>query len=343
MTKTTSSIVIGTTLLLAVGAVGGHLLGEPFMKLLHHDQVIHEQQQVSQNSSSPVSGNLLASLKPNGTEGATASIYKMSPSTGEILLESDANDFFAPTLSHDGSRVAVVGNDGEDIGRLFVADITQPDEAQSYVPPTPALWAGPASWSSDDSLIVYEALGAITNATDTAIENSYVVVLDPETREQQIVDFGVSPVFAPDDSIVYLKSDGIYRRRMMNGAPVDSVERLTFFDGYSATRNSQMALSPDGSLIIVTHPESALFLSYGVFGADGMIQLSVPTVRDILAAWPVFSPDGMHLVYVALNVTGDQATAGSLMRVDLSTGDTQTVTSLEGYADTNLAIHDWIE
>lgn len=342
MTKTTSNIVIGTTLLLAIGAMAGHLLGEPFIKLLQFDRAL-EEQQVVQLPQDLVSGSLLASLRPNGVEGGTAGIYKMNVATGEVSLEDDSNDFYAPTLSRDGSRVAVVGNDGDDIGLLFVADITQPDDAVAYAPPAPALWAGVASWSSDDAYVAYEALGATMNATDTAITNSYVVILDVSSGDQRILDSGASPIFAPDDSVVYLKSDGIYRSRLSEGETSSDTERLAFFDGYTATRNSQLALTPDGSLIVVTHPESSLLLSYAVNGVDGIIELSAPTVRETAVAWPVFSPDSTHLAYVTLNITGDEATADSLIVVNRATGETRTVMSLEGYDDVNLSIRDWIE
>ncbi len=343
MSKTTTSITIGAMLLCAVAVASWYMLSEPFLKLLRPVESPVSEEPVSQEEDMLVRGNLLVSLKEKGVEVGRTGIYRMDAATGQMSLENDSNDFYAPTMTNDRSRVAVVGNDGDDVGVLFVADITQPEDAAVYMPPAPALWAGVANWSSKDDLIAYDALAPVTAATDTAMENSYVVILNPANGNQRILDTGTSPVFAPDDSVVYLKHDGIYRQRMSNMAPNGEVERLALFDGFFATRNSQIAISPDGSSIVVTHPESALVLTYAVFGANGVTALSEPVVTEASVAWPVFSPDGEQLAYVSLDVTGDEARADALMVVDRASGKRHTVKSLGGYDNSNLAIRDWIQ
>jgi hypothetical protein len=343
MSQSKTNITIGVFLICALGIAGWYMLREPFLKFMSRVDQPTPIESATDVQEVQLEGTLLVSLIPKNVEDGRAAIYRVNIATGGINLENDSNDFYAPTLTHDRSRVAVVGTDGDDTGVLFVADITKPEDAAVYMPPAPAIWAGVANWSSKDDFIAYDALAPVTAATDTAMENSYVVVLNPANGNQRILDMGTSPVFAPDDSIVYLKHDGIYRQRMSNGAPEGEVERLALFEGFFATRNSQIALSPDGSTIVVTHPESAIVLTYAVFGADGMTALSAPLVAEASVAWPVFSPDGNKIAYVSLDTAGDTARADELTVVDRTTGTKYIVMSFDEYDNTHLAVRDWIE
>lgn len=286
-------------------------------------------------------GQFLMTLKPTVPENSAAGIYRANASDGTIDSARNDGDYFTPSLSTDG-RIAVVANDGEDLSRLIIAKIDNPEEKIAVTPPSPALFAGASRWSADNMHIVYEAITALPSVGDTDIANSRVILLDPETDEQIIVDIGTSPIFAPDNSILYVKSDGVYRiiRNGMNVATTS--ERILFFEEYDATRNSRIALSPDGTVLVVTHPDISIFMTHDILDAEtfalsdgwGFVQTIV---------WPTFSADGSSLAFIDIVKTNEGIFEKSLAVINLGTEKQRTVLNLDAYNDLYLSLSAWTE
>jgi hypothetical protein len=169
-----------------------------------------------------------------------------------------------------------------------------------------------------------------------------VVVLDPKTGEQAVVDVGGSPIFAPDGSLLYLKADGVYRTKLDGVFATGTSERFIYFEDYDANRNSQIALSPDGNTLVITHPDAWIFLAYSVAGTKETVSV-VPLMNKIQrSTWPVFSPDSARLGFVNITKTDEGIIHKSLDMVELLTGKESTVTSLDAFEDVNLSIGAWL-
>lgn len=342
MTKTSSNLVVGTTLLLALGVVAGHLFGDPFIALFNNYSK-EEAVPIEQAVTNPLPGTFLVSMRPLSPDGARAGIYKISAASGEATAENEAGDFYAPTISNEGSKIAVVSSEGSDDALLFVGSITQPESAFGFAPPSPALRAGAASWSTDDAHIVYEAFTALPQKDDTSIENARIVLLDVDSKEQQIIDNGVSPIFASENSLLYLKADGLYRQVLATGTPEGEPTRVAFFDGYVATTDSQIALAPDRAHVIVTHPHLSLIISYDIYGSDEGIELVENSNYFRSVSWPVFSPDGNSLAFIDHDVDENNTTSKALMVIELSSGDVRVIKTLDDYDISYLSLRGWLE
>lgn len=342
MTKTSSNVVVGTTLLLALGVVAGHLFGDPFIALFNNYSK-GEAVPIEQAVINPLPGTFLATMRPLSPEGARAGIYKISAASGEATLENEAGDFYAPTISNEGSRIAVVSSEGTDDALLFVGSITQPESAFGFAPPSPALRAGAADWSADDTHIVYEAFASLPAPGDTSIRNAHVVLLDVDSKEQQIIDSGVSPVFDSENSLMYLKADGLYRQMLATGTPVGEPTRVAFFDGYDATTDSQVAIAADGAHVVVTHPHISLIITYDIYGSDEGIELVENSNYFRSVSWPVFSPDGSSLAFIEHDVDENNTTSKALKVMELSSGEVRVIKPLDGYDISYLSLRGWLE
>lgn len=343
MTKTSSNVVVGTTLLLALGVVAGHLFGDPFIALFNNYSK-EEAVPTEQATTNPLPGTFLVSMKPLTPEGSRAGIYKISAASGDVTLENEAGDFYAPTISNEGSKIAVVSSEGSDDALLFVGSITQPESAFGFAPPSPALRAGAAAWSTDDTQIVYEAFTSLRTQGDTSIDNARIVLLDVESKEQQIIDTGVSPIFASGNSILYLKSDGLYQQtRASSSAPEGEPTRVAFFEGYEATTDSQVAIAPDGAHVVVTHPHISLIISYDIYGSNEGIELVENSSYFRSASWPVFSPDGNSLAFIDHDVDENNTTSKTLTVIELGSGEVRVIKPLDGYDISYLSLRGWLE
>jgi Tol biopolymer transport system component len=337
MTKTTSHIVIGTTLMLAIAVAAWQLFDDRIVALWQPATP----SEVAVETPSNLLGSFLMTMQPMKPD-APAALYRMLAGTGEAKVEYDKGSFYAPALSNDGTKVALVSQDGEDDALLFVSLVSDPSKAQVYAPPSPALRAGASDWSSDDSHITYAAVTALPSDTDYSMDYSRVVVLNPGTGEQSIVDTGGSPIFAPDGSLLYLKADGVYRTKLDGFLATGTSERFIYFEDYDANRNSQIALSPDGNTLVVTHPDAWIFLAYSVVGTKETVSV-VPIMSKIQrSTWPVFSPDSARLGFVNITKTDEGIVRKSLDMIELLSGTQTTVTSLDAYEDVNLSIGAWL-
>lgn len=339
MNKILSRIIISVTLLLVVGVVGRYAYTE-YPGLFGYEPVV--EQQVA--SASRYTGSLIITLKPSVPANSAAAIYALSAQDASLKKVNDSHDFYAPAFSSDG-RVAVVESVGESSWQLVIAKVADQVPQMSVVPPSPALFPGASSWSSDNKYIVYDAVTALPAADDVAIDNSRVVLLDVTTGVQKILDTGVSPLFMKDGSIVYIKNDGVYRitsEGVASAAPIDTALRVASFDEYQATRSARLALSHNENLAFVSLLQSGGSIVYQVARDPEFVMNETGRVAG-RALFPVFSPDDKSVAFIYQATDKDGHAMKSLAIEDIHTFAMHTLADLNAYTDEFLSIGAWVK
>ena len=288
-------------------------------------------------------GQLILTLKPLVPGSSHAGIYSYSLGTNALTVVKNDRDYFAPAFSTDNHTAVVAGNTDTEY-RLYLA--TDKDEASAVplVPPSPALSAGAAQWSKDNKFLAYTALTALKSVTDSDIENSRIVYVDTDTKEQVILDTGTSPLIQNNGSILYLKEDGVYRMTTNSMSP-SAPERILYFDGYSATTQSRIALSPDEKYLAVTNPDTHRFDVYSVDIGDtnDHIVRSYIFSKNDIGFWPVFSPDSKSLAYIRYTTDNSEGTPPkkSVSVYDVLTGTSREVFDLRQFTNDFLSLSAW--
>lgn len=285
-------------------------------------------------------GSLTLTLQPLVPASAKAGVYTYSFGADEPTVKNAENDYFAAAFSSD-ERVSVVTNDENGESQLFISDINNHQDPEAFTPPSPALFPGASQWSKDNTAVVYDALTARPSDEDWAIEYSRVVYLDVETGEQVIVDEGTSPVFQNDNSILYLKTDGVYYARVID-MKVEGIERVIAFDEAQSTALSRIALSPDEELLAVTHPDISLVEVYHqVTLEDGTRVPDLVFADETIAFWPVFSPDRKSLAYIQIINKDGEVASKAIAVYDIETGTSERVFDLKQYTEQFLSLTSW--
>ena len=162
---------------------------------------------------------------------------------------------------------------------------------------------------------------------------------------QKILDVGVSPLFLKDDSVLYLKHDGMYRIDATGLAASSSgevAERVAYFSGYEATRMSRIAVSHDGLALVVSHPESDGLVAYVASTSPEFVLRDLGGVKG-KALFPVFSPDDRSIAFIGLGADDEGRTTKNLMIADTRTLATHTLISLAPYTDAALSLGAWVK
>lgn len=337
MNKDLTNIVIGTMLVLIIGSVGWYLYSNySFLFFLPPTT-----DTVQLPTAPKLPGSFVLTMQPTVPETAVSSIYRMMADSGAQSVLSSTTNYYTPSFSTD-NRIAVVANGGDIVSQLVIADIGDQENATVITPPAPTLYAGASDWSSDNKYVVYEAITALPAIDDVDSANSHIVILNTETEEQQIIDDGTSPLFYTDGSILYLKSDGVYRLTEEAIASSTPAERVAYFDGYEANRTSRIALSQDGGLLAVTHPHNAIFTVHQVLGHETFaLSEGISIVQT--AFWPVFSPDGTTLAFIDMQKTDEGIATKAIAVVDLVSGKQRIVANLNAYNDRYLSLGAWLQ
>lgn len=285
-------------------------------------------------------GNLSLTLKPLVPDSSRAGLYSYSFGAGEITLRNEDNDYYAPAFSTD-NKVSVVTNDENGESQLFISDVNNHQDPEAFTPPSPALFPGASQWSIDNTAVVYEAYTAVQSDDDKSIENTRVVYLDVETGEQIIVDTGTSPVFQVDNTILYLKSDGVYHATVAD-MTVSVIERVIAFEEVIATTRSRIALSGDEKLLAVTNPDAPLFEVYHqALLEDGTTGPQLLFSDNNIAFWPVFSPDTKSLAYIQVIAQDSEVASKAIALYDIEKGTSQQIFDLKQYDTDFLSLTSW--
>jgi len=339
MNKTLSRIIIGVTLLLIIGVAAQYAYtAYPSLFGVTPEVVVVP-------VAPQLAGSLIMTLQPSIPLGSHAAIYAVSPQTGSMKKIDDTHSYFAPSFSSDG-RVAVATSLGNSAVALALVKVSDKDHPTYVVPPTPALFPGAASWSSDNKYVVYEAITALPTPGDPAIENSRVVLLDTLTNAQKMIDVGVSPLFLKDGSILYIKQDGIYRidaQGLTASSSAKFAKRVAYFEGYEASRRSKLALSHDNTKLLITHPSVGLFAGYSITVNQKPALVSVFSLITREVLYPVFAPDDRSVSYVEVTKDADGHFTKTLMTADTRTFEAHKLLSLAPYTDVALSLAAWIQ
>ena len=179
---------------------------------------------------------------------------------------------------------------------------------------------------------------------DISIANSRIVLGDTSTstNKQVILDTGTSPLFQNNGSILYLKEDGVYRMTTNSMSP-SAPERILYFDGYTVTTQSRIALSPDEKYLAVTNPATPHLDVYKIMHPESADVVPVRVLSETnIAFWPVFSPDSKSLAYIRYAFNGAGQVAGKNISVyDLNTGTSRVLFDLTSFADDYLSLTSW--
>ena len=338
MNKTLSRVIICVTLLIILGVAGRYAYTEYIAGF--EPAPVAELAPASRDM-----GSLIMTLKPSVPANSAAAIYALSVQNASLKKVDDSHDFYAPALSSDG-RVAVVENTGPSSWQLVVAKVGDKETEMTVVPPAPAIFPGASSWSADNKFIVYDAVAALPSADDVAIDNSRVVLLDTVTGTQKILDIGVSPLFMKDGSVIYIKTDGVYRidGQALAGTSTSAVvaARVAIFDEYSATRSARIALSHDENTVIVSLLHSGGSLVYSVVREPEFFMSEVGRMAG-RALFPVFSPDDQSIAFIYQTEDKEGNAVKSLGVADVRTLTTRTILDLNAYTDEFLSLGAWVK
>lgn len=337
MNKILSSLIVVMALLIMI-FVGGRYTYMAYPSLFG---VVPPQKEIPV---AQLAGSLIMTMQPSIPVGRPTAIYAVSPQTGAIKQIDDTHDYFAPSFSSDG-RVAVATAEGSSSVVLAIAKVADTDHPEFVVPPAPALMPGASSWSSDNKYVVYEAITALPTAEDSAIENSRIVLLDTQTRVQKILDVGASPLFMKDGSILYLKSDGIYRidgDGLTASSSEESAERVAYFEGYTASRISRIAVSHDATLLAASHPQSNGLIAYTISSSSVFALSDKGGVKE-RALDPVFSPDDRSIAFIEIGTDAYGHATKNLIIADTRTFTTHTLLNLAPYTTTALSLGAWVK
>ena len=335
MNKFSSNLIVGTTLFLAIGLALWQLYGEQLRSFFPHEAPVVTQGQPERT----LLGHLTLTLKPMLPAEAHAAIYNYSFGNNTLNIVNNAHNYFAPAFSTD-DRVAVVAGDEETEYQLYIANRKNQQVITSLVPPSPALSAGAAAWSPDNTAVIYEAQTALPSVDNFDIENSRIVYANLGTSEQRIIDTGASPVFEKDGSILYLKDDGVYHTQIVDGVASGTTRILTFTDNHADIR-SRIALSPDGALLAVTIPDYRYAAVFSIDANNVLVKTNLLS-NTIVALWPVFSPDSSALAFINISIpqTGE-VTKKSLMVFDSTTGILHEELDLKAFNEQFASLTGW--
>jgi hypothetical protein len=340
MNKTLSSIIIVVTLLL-ITFVAGRYAYTAYPSLF--GSLFGIPPEVAEAPAAQLGGSLIMTMKPSIPVGSPAAIYAVSPQNGSVKKIDDTHDYFAPSFSSDG-RVAVATSIGSSSVALALVKVSDKDHPIFVVPPAPALSPGASSWSQDNKYVVYEAITALPTPGDLAIENSRIVLLDILTGAQKTLDEGVSPLFMKDGSVLYVKSDGIYRidiQGLVASSSAESAVRVAYFEGYKASRRSKLAVSHDGTKLVAVHPSSNVFIAYTI--SNPSFSLSYKGSVSERALYPVFSPDDRSIAFIVADTDADGHITKTLMTADTGTLEAHKLLSLAPYTNTALSLAAWVQ
>jgi hypothetical protein len=337
MNKTLSRIIIGVTLLLIIGVAAQYAYtAYPSLFGVTPEVVVVP-------VAPQLAGSLIMTLQPSIPLGSHAAIYAVSPQTGSMKKIDDTHSYFAPSFSSDG-RVAVAAGIGSSSLQLMVVKVSDKNNPDFVVPPAPALAPGTSAWSADNKYIVYDAIAALPTVDDNDIANARVVLLDVVTGTQKILDVGTSPLFLKDGSVVYIKSDGVYRisaQDLVAPSSAQSATRVVYFNAISATRSSHVALSHRGDTLIVSHPFSGLFVGYRVSYAHGVALAETSRVAETGIS-PVFSLDDKSVAFISISSDAEGHTTKSLAIADLTTRKKVVVKDLSMFTNNSLSLTAWV-
>ena len=336
MNKTLSNIIIGISALLIVGAVGRYTYTEyPWLF-----SAVPENDVATKAVTYP--GSLIMALQPSLPANSVAGLYEISAHTNALKKVNDSHDFFTPSVSPDGltTVTAVAMDDGTT--QLVLSSTANGADEVRITPPSPTLFAGHSVWSPDGAYIVYEALTAKQSQNDPDINMSRIILFNRATNEQVIIDTGSSPVFLPDNSVLYLKSDGVYHAEY-GLTPSSAPQRVAYFDNMVIGRAERIAVSHTGDTIAFSNPDAGeLTLSRLLSDDDGQ-RMAGAVVLKGLYFWPTFSPDDSRVAAVEYYKDTDGAPHKSLAMFNVTTREGSGVVSLDAYSDDHLSIGAWLK
>lgn len=278
-----------------------------------------------------LTGKIYLSLVPLPESQNNLSVYSFDLSSGQLspFLSDKGVDYLTSKFSPDGSQFAY-----SHIGATMDLVLQTSSEGKMVLTgdPTLKIRRNPV-WSPDGSKIAYAARADLQGSSFEAAE-WLVYVFDLKSGREQVITNGSNPLFAPDGSLLVLKSDGLYR------FDLDSLvgEKIWDTGSEASQANMKLALSSDGK-----------YLAWGVPDRREVVVIEIQswqpfkgTVLKILpvtAFWPVFSPDGS---YLALEEVDPGTLTNPRLVVHAVQSDAQeTLLSLKDYAQDALFISDW--
>ena len=229
--------------------------------------------------------------------------------SGQVVLASGPIYGFAPTWSHDGSRLAYWSAANWDKPATLVVvhpDGRDPLEVVSgVIAPSPRI-----SWSPDGRRLAFSAqVGVAYRIMVAEIGRAGATPVGDETVQ------GTNPVWSPDGRTIAFTGGSSYRDTAIYlvGDEGADMRRLT-------TVNDSLELgdydwSPDGSWLLFT---AGSFAHHDVWivAADGSDQHPIAaTVANEYG--PVWSPDGRRIAYVSDRSVGTRTVISETLLVDV--------------------------
>lgn len=279
-----------------------------------------------------VIGNIYLSLLPLSSD-VNRSIYSIDIEKGVLTpFITDRDDFsLTGTFSPDGSIFAYAR-----ISSTSMNIYVHPSSGKDYAltgDRSLKIRRNPV-WSPDGSKIAYIARKDFDGGSPD-LDSWLVYVFDRRLAKETFITVGGNPMFAPDGSLLVLKSDGLYRINLSTNIG----EKIWWIaDGKKAFAGAKLNISKDGSYIAWA---TASLKKIDIIRVDSWNPFSGNIVKTIssTAFWPVFSPDSNWLAY--LEFDSGNTPHPRLVILNIQSGNKKNLLDLSNYDDQKMFLTEW--
>jgi Tol biopolymer transport system component len=300
-------------------------------------------------ASTPRSTKVYLSLVPPEDEGPlghhmSVYTYDLDSKKLEPFFSASRNEYLQSKLSPDGSKIAlsVLNLSGKDTVELVVGDPALNELTEIPSASEITLERAP-SWSKDGTKIAFMGRAAKADEENVDVNDTSiwrVFMYDLSTRETIALGTGMHPVFTPDNTLLVLKSDGIYELNESGG----NTRVLALGEG-NVSGNIRIDISRDGTRFAASTPDDKKVRVWGIQGNGNTKTFTETHSFDVAAFWPIFSPKGDELVVQEFDWDSSrgvpEAVRPRLVRFNLSTKERTQLTDLSMFDQMSMFVSDW--
>jgi hypothetical protein len=287
-----------------------------------------------------LNGLIYLTLAPVGSKSLDVYTYDPAQNVTAKLTQGPGWSFTARAGGPQGIKAYFISNTDPTTGKIFVTPqiegITPTGSLTVFSNTATAIKRNPVYLPSLDSFI-YEGKKVSSASTNPDDTNIYVLA---SKKLGHYLTHGALPALAPNNSIVVLRSDGLYLVPI--STTTSEAGTLIWPSKIPAKLQDQFAVSPVGNEIAWSFPGSGKIYLMKVQTWQPFVAEPDQTI-DATALWPVFSPDGSHLAAeeVDFAATSTEPTNPRLAVFDLINHTKQIVQNLRQYEQAKIFVSDW--
>lgn len=291
-------------------------------------------------SSQPkLQGLIYLTLSPLGSNSVDIYTYDPAHNVTAKLTQGPGWSFMARAGGPQGIKAYFISNQDPVTGKIFatpqIEGITPTGSLTVFSNTAAAIKRNPIYVSALNTFI-YE--GQKTNLASTNPDDTSVYILTGESRGHYFTH-GALAALAPNNSIVVLRSDGLYLVPI--STTTSNTGMLIWPSKTSTTLADQFAVSPLGNEIAWSFPGAGTIYLMKVQSWQPFVATPDKSISDT-ALWPVFSPDGSYLAAEEVDfVSSTNPTNPRLVVFGIQTGSKQMLQDLRSYDQVKMFVSDW--